>query len=470
MEKRNRGILNVGRRRLLILLFLTLSYSFPLFAVDAGIYVSSFEIPEGGTLVLEFTVLNTDPKDSSVELSGIPVSFTPSASKKERRMVKESTAANGQLPSTVIRQEWVATLAGRFSLGPFTITGGSEKVTLPAIEITITPAQRSELSGLRWILPDTLICSHRPVRIILEGLFSGKVLSITCPAPENALLEEVFRVKQDFSGTGEWVLIAAYNWTPLQNGIQGLPSAALVYEGSIGHERSLATVYREVSVVRDSSSEPKERVSSSLLRAFSPARESSKDSATLAVSGDDTQKLSSFPKEFANLSWKKGHYAEVLAALRHAEYTKLFPREFRASRLEAEASLDLKNSLIVPPSAWKPFAVIGAVICFTLAFLLKVNSRVPRVFRRVCLVLFFASAILAFFSIYVYTRDPGSAGVSRGGELFHVPEPDSTVIENIPEGTALVIERRVGEWLYVRSPSSMPGWVPASAIIEYTTE
>ena len=122
----------------------------------------------------------------------------------------------------------------------------------------------------------------------------------------------------------------------------------------------------------------------------------------------------------------------------------------------------------MPPAAWKPWGVFGAVILFTLAFLLKISGWKPKLFRRFIYLLFFTSGLLVIFAVYVYTRSPGMACVSRGSDLLHVPEGDSTVVDRIPEGAALLIKRRVGNWAYVETPSSLSGWVSADTILEYT--
>ena len=424
---------------------------------------------------MEFTIPDTDPADASLSLSGIPESFTAVSSRKERRQITDALSPGGMRSVTVISQEWTASASGSFSLGPFSVKAGEETITLPQVYITVTSKEALAPTALRWVLGDALSGTGRSSRITLEAQFSGTVRSLSCPAPENALLEEVNSAASGKSSAelpagseSGWVRVASYNWTPLSSGLQNLPVAVFIYADARGADRKLTSPVRTTSVVRLPVPVAAASVPGSVARAFTaPSGSSECDQVGTSGKASASGHLG-FPVECKGIPWQKGHYAEILAILRHAEYTRLFPREYRTSRLAAEAQLGLDDSLDVPPSAWKPWAVFGAVILFTAAFLLRISGLKLKILRRFVYLLFFTSGLLVIFAIYVYTRDPGMACVSRGSDLLHVPEADSTVVDRIPEGAALLIKRRVGNWAYVETPSTLSGWVPGDTILEYT--
>jgi len=475
MEKRDGQFFRGRDSRLLTLLLIFIASAFPLAAVDVGLYISSYEIATGESLTMEFTIPDTDPANASLAPPLIPESFTAVSSRKERRQITDALSPGGQRPVTVISEEWTASKSGYFSLGPFTVSAGAETITLPQVYITVTSKEVEDTSALRWVLGDNLIGTGHASRITLEARFSGTVRVITCPAPENALLETVSAVAngKSFSELSEgseqgWVRLASYEWTPLSNGLQNLPEATFVYADARGVDRKLTTSVRGTSVVRlplaDESTIP-----GNVTRAFmAPSGSSGSDRADGSGKRASSERPS-LPVECKGIPWETGHYADILVFLRHAEYTRLFPREYRDFRLKAEALLGLEDSLPVPPAAWKLWAVLGAVILFTIAFFLRISGIKFKLLRRLIYLLFFTSGLLAIFAVYVYTRDPGMACVSRGSDLLHVPEADSTIVDRIPEGTAMLIKRQVGDWAYVETPSSLSGWVLADTIVEYTT-
>jgi len=475
MEKRGRQFFRERDGRLLILLFALASSAFPLAAVDVGLFISSYEIATGESLAMEFTIPDTDPADASLSVAGIPETFTAVSSRKERRQITDALSKGGQRSVTVIREEWTASNSGYFSLGPFTVNAGTETITLPQVYITVTSKEVQDTSALRWVLGDSLIGTGHASRIILEARFPGTVRSISCPAPENALLEQVSTVANgkssaELSEGSEpgWVRLASWDWTPLSVGLQNLPEATFVYADARGVDRKLTSPVRGISVVRLPLADVSTAVPGTVTRAFmAPSGSSGSDKAEVPEKHTSLERPS-LPVECKGIPWETGHYADILALLRHAEYTRLFPREYRISRLAAEARLGLEDSLSVPPSAWKPWAVLGAVILFTVAFFLKISGIKLPFLRRLIYLLFFTSGLLVIFAVYVYTRDPGMACVSRGSDLLHVPEADSTIVDRIPEGTAMLIKRQVGKWDYVETPSSFSGWVSADTIVIYT--
>ena len=447
-----RGLLSAA----LVALFLACGSVPALFAVDVNLFVSTFELETSQTLHVEFSVRDIDPADVTLAESGVPDSFSLVAGQKERRV------RDGHV-ETVVSRDWVPSVTGNFSLGPFSVTAKGENVTLPPVYVTVTAPKVSARSSVYWTVADGQAGTGRPLRITLQGVFSGTVRSVSCPAPENALLEAVLSQNPSgklFSGTDDHpVPIASWLWTPLGSGSQSLPRATFSYAGTDGTLRTLVTPPVEIVVARESHVQPKKAIPGSVSRAFASTGPGPA-AAGGSVAAD--KKAKAVPVTAS--------VAETLAVLRHAEYVSFFPREARIKRLALEQKLELSRTLPVPPAAWKPVLVIGAVLAFSAAFLLRLSGVFRKIARPVSASLFVLSFLLAILSVYVYTRDPGPAGVLRACELYHVPEAGSSVVDSLPEGTAVTIGRRADGWAYIRTVSDLDGWVPAASIIEYTTE
>jgi hypothetical protein len=463
MEKSGRRLQGFFGRRLLnaagLALFFALASVPPIFAVDVNIFVSTFELETSRTLHVEFSVRDVDPADVSLAESGIPDSFSLLAGQKERRV------RDGHV-ETIVSRDWVPSVAGSFSLGPFTVTAKGEDFTLPPVYITVTAPKVSVRSAVYWTIADGQAGTGRPLRITLEGVFSGTVRSVSCPAPENALLEDIpapSLTGKLLSGTDEHpVPIASWQWTPLSPGAQPLPRATFTYNGTDGTARTLVTPPVEILVASVAQVQKKKTIPGSVSRAFAAS------SVPLAPGGSGVPESPSSGKK--NKSATASPAAETLAALRHAEYVGFFPRAARTQRLALERKLDLTQTLPVPPAAWKPVSVIGAVLAFSIAFLLRLTGLFRKIVRPVTFALFALSLLLAILSVCVYTQDPGPAGVLRACELYHVPETGSSVVDSLSEGTAVTIGRKAGDWVYVRTVSDLDGWVQSSSIIEYTSE
>ena len=475
-------------------LFLGAICAFPLCAFEVDIFVSSFEILPGQEMTLEFTVYGASPSDTSVENPSFPKSFMQTSSRKERRRVeRKGSLAGNSADATVISQKWIPSEAGNFSLGPFTVKVKGEKVELPPVYITVTAPPAAEFTGLRWETAPEQGRVGKPLRITLEACLKGTVGAVSCDAPENALLEPV-SLPVSASGTGAkgaqnsagedsrssdgnpaWVPVAAWKWTPLSSGECQLPIAVLEYTTPAGKTLKIASQPYSVTVAPGSPEFAESRNPQTVGKAFaSPLPEKTGDTGV-----KQARSVSAFPvpdvsgTKYSAITvaadfWRKGSYREALAALRHAEYTTLFPRAYRAVRLACEDSLGLGETLPVPPAAWKPFAVIGAVVLLFLGLALYLVGTRLRVSRQFPNVLLFASAALAIFAVFVYTRDLKPAGVISRSSLLHVPETSSTVVEILPEGTAIRILRKAGDWAYVETPSSLRGWIRGGQVVEYT--
>lgn len=479
MEESGRKFLRPRNGRLLTrffgTFFLCLCTGLPLAALEVDLFVSSFEVAPGESVVISFTVNGSEPATTSLAEPAVPESFLPSSSRKELAQLESTGIFSGsRTRATVITREWIPSESGSFSLGPFTVTSGTESVTLPPVYITVVSPLKAEISALRWSVADGGAKNGKPLSIALEALLEGKPGPVTCAAPENAILTAVpatGRIPGDapVSDAG-WITVAEYEWTPLAEGSLALPVAMLEYTTPAGDVRKIASRNQTVTVSGAAAVSGQAPVSGALGKAFT--RPAAATAAITENTGPVPFSLEGLPAEIARslsgMPWQAGNYARILHVLRTAEYTGLFPSRYRAIRRAAEESLSLGETLDVPPAAWKLWCVTGCAALLSLSLLLRLAGGRSAFLRGLSFMGFSASLLLAIFAVFVYTRDMLPAGVVTGGNLMTVPEPSSTVIETLSEGRTVRIRRTAGDWHFVSTDSSLEGWLPASGVLQYT--
>lgn len=475
MEESGRRILPIGGGRLLRVIFtlalFTIILGSPLCALEVDAFVSSFEVVTGESVVITFTVHTADPSSVNFTSSNVPESFVLSSSRKERSQIQGSGISSAQrTPVTIITREWIPSVAGNFTVGPFVFSIENDSVTLPSVSLMVRPSEVAEMTGLRWNISGTDAKSGSPIEISLEGFFNGTIVNIDCSAPENAILEAVVPLddSQNISSSGSpWRVLSRYMWTPISLGGQDLPLAIVEYTDASGTTHSLASERRSLQVMQEA--EPKKSVAvlKSVGKAFSasPIREEEKPMHTEVASPVIPSELRA---TLSTVPWKKGNYALFLRTYRQAEYTHVFPGRFRSARISIEKRLDLGDTLRVPLAAWKTWSVIGAVMLALLSLFLYLSGRKGSWQHLASNLSLFASIILVIFAVIIYTQDLKPAGVVTGGFLLHVPEQNSTIIENLQEGSTARILRTSGDWLYVETDSMLKGWITTGQLLQYT--
>lgn len=462
-------------------------------ALEADVSIVPDEVETGRPFLMRILAYPSEPADTSLEIEGLPGTFAPGASSKEKRMTEQSWAVGSErMAATLFSREWTPTEPGDFSIGPLVLRSGKEELRLPPVQVRVVRPPDEGVARLFWSLsgngPDgsggtgefakTGPVSGTRVRLSLNAQFNGSLISVRCPAPEGGLLETVATGKAGLSSRGtETVQVGVYDWTPLGNGSRRLPDAVLEYATIDGAESRLSSEPRSV-LVRDGkktgySAEGVRAKTApmALAAAFSdaPLSPSSSPSVTgtgsIAVppsldgAGEDTVLLE------AKRYWLEGKRGSALARLRAAEYADYVPMRYRAARLEAEKALGLDDAPPVPAAAWKHPSVFGSIFLF-LAALSTVFFR--RVYRGPAAGLFLLSVALAAFSVYVYVEDSKPAAVVVGGDLFHVPDASSRVVETLPEGSVVGVHRSADGWAYVRTERSLFGWMKVNQFILYT--
>ena len=499
MEESGRAVVSRKRCRLLtvraFLLFTALALFAPLsaFAFDVDFFVSTYETTVGGEVELRFTVFGADPGDTSIEIADVPGALAQSSSRKERQRVADPGSGNGSASATVITQTWIATASGGVTLGPFILRVAGETVTVPPVHIAIAEPRSSGKTELRWKIDSTTARTGDPLRIVLEASLYGKADAVFCDAPENAILEAMPLALTDAqstggssdgssakeTGSGKWEPVAVWKWTPLVAGDQQLPVAVLEYTTPEGESRKAASPVFSVNVGHGTGARTDLGLPRTLGKAFTPPDAGAETDGS-GGEGDMGQIADApLPQAVSTLPdaglasavrehWANGDRAGALALLRHAEHARLFPRPYRAARESCEDALSITASRGVPPAAWKQLAVIGAAFFLSIALILRLASLRVRSLGAFAFLSFALSLGLAVFAAMVYIQDRHPAGVSATASLYHVPEEHSTVVDRLKEGLPVIVLKSARDWLYVETPSSLRGWIPASRVRIYT--
>ena len=68
----------------------------------------------------------------------------------------------------------------------------------------------------------------------------------------------------------------------------------------------------------------------------------------------------------------------------------------------------------------------------------------------------------------MYARDRDPSAVTVRADLYHVPDPGSSVVERLPEGLPVRVIKVARDWLYVETPTALRGWIPSKNAFLYT--
>ncbi len=463
-------------------------------SIEADITIAGYDLAVGQSFVSRILLYPSEPGDSSLAIENVPASFTPRASRKERRSLGAlSDSSPERIPATLFEGEWVVTEAGTYTVGPFVLRSKDEELVLPAISVTVTEPLSGEYRYLGWAVGGDGDAGSPPVvgkktRLRLEASFPGELTAVVCPATERALLETSYLALPGFrpGDEREIATVGEFDWTPLVAGTVRLPSASVDFRSRDGSVARIFVAERSLTVSpssrdRGDSGDSGDRggtetsVYADVTAAFRETP-SARDAAAENPGGSHPP-LVDLPTEdpvFREVSrlWKSKYTGRALAELRRAEYRSLFPFDYSSARRAAELSIGIESSLSVPPAAWKPVSVIGAVILACLAFASRLvalsmpsRSRALRVPFAVALLL---SAALVSFAAYAYSSDLREAAVVVSGELKRVPEDDSRVVGVLKPGDAVRVYGRSDEWLFVRNAEAIEGWLRVDQVVFYS--
>lgn len=455
-------------------MFLLVPLSLAAYQVELVTPVS--ECVEGESIFVEIHVFPARPVHTTVDIESVPQGFSLVSSRKERRRRDDPSFFNsGRVDSVVFFQEWRAQEPGRRILGPFIINVDGVEQVLAPVEVQVNARNDGGQGELRWKVDGVLheVFQGTAVPLVLEGRYLTELLSIQCPPPRNALLEQVEAGYAADGGAGaEWEPVASFSWTPLSPGTQALPFARVLYRTDNGEEVTAGTAHRTISVRPAEQAGSDDAFSPLLSGAFSvsPQEENSGNNAQQEASLPESLDSSTDPViDPARRAWQDGRYGEAIAALRRIEYTVLFPGKYRRIRQDAEHALGFAE---YPPPPSKIFVRIVLGMSCVLLFVIVLLLPLKKKSRHLSLCFIFAVLLLmgtlvTGFFVLPPAFHPQAASI--GGSLRQIPEDNAGIISAIPAGTPVSVLKKTGTWYYVRLPASGSGWVPEDQIIPYTS-
>lgn len=506
----------------LLILGLTLLFASPsLFAAESEMIVSQPPFLAGQPFTVSFLFYGIPPDAVFFDEEGVedapsgkeagafgilegalPPSFLIETAKKSSIALPRQGvfAASGSL-AAVIEMEIIPLEAGEFEIGPFSFVAQGERVAFPAARVFVEPSSgSSELQGRRPA-PFWLMQGREGSRLILPeealGLEAGRGIlivlmaplqaegNVSCPAPENALLERIdvdsldieeLLPATDFSGYSP---AAAYIWTPLFSGKQSLPQAA--FAPAEGGEAAFCE-YAEAEVAApqlarlpapDSQDYAGEDTAA-------PAKEQSPPEKPdeLSARASDSRLEASLAAEAARL-WDEGQQAKAAAMLRCAESAFPFSKRIAEMRLSIDEALDVEWK---PSLSAKRILLFAPLILIPLSLIILASSVISWLalckkgggqgaFWKQKKLIVFCSVLAAGLGAVLYTRFSGGIeeAAATGGFLRRVPDAEGAAVAALKHGAPLKIESRSQSWLYVKTLSGDAGWYPSCEIIVYTS-
>lgn len=439
--KRDGGLLNGRRLSAACTLFLL---CLPLASLPVSLETSAAEVAVDGEITLNLKVFGAALSDTSFDFGMLPRGFSLAGSKKESaRLENPDEPQAGPQSAVVFTLILRADVPGIWDIGPFSVKTGNEGYNLGAVPLRIlgTPPEERSAHSLQWAIGGSGEIRAGDERLITlmgpRGALGGDIL---CPAPENALLEAL-PLPSEPAGLDDAspAALARFRWTPLSPGEQRLPSAS-------------------VTIARDGSSLESVPAAVQVLPALENHR-SAGDSPEISLAFS-AQPEAKTPTGSDSGDAKKPDFVERLTALRAAEYRALFPGKITKERQALEREAGLRDTLPVPRSAWKLPSVLGSVLSVALALFLSLVFGRRKPARNLGIAAAIAGLALAFFAVSLYIRDNRPAGIALSGPLYNVPEYGSRTLELVQEGTAFLVLREAGGWVYAESPAGVRGWIP----------
>ncbi len=294
------------------------------------------------------------------------------------------------------------------------------------------------------------VASH--LRYTVRVKYVSAVRSISYEIPENSIFIEKERfmdpeaedaVPGDFSP--DFQDAVCYDWQPLVSGDYELPAIKLVVQAYNGNLVSLPfpTIVVHVDdkdiVSAAQSMQKPPAYFSSAFEEFSAEQTSLKNNGSVEVSTDKAQQL-------ANL---------------YVRERSSFPF-FRSVMEERKKFETVLGHEVLPPIPRRPVFIMLLLFC-GIALFISILFIWRKFFARAAFS-FFITLFLAILSLIYGVRLSRKYAVSKGGELYPIPE--SAVVQGgeLPVASVVSILKKAGDWYYV-SFNDTNGWIPSNAVI-----
>ncbi len=493
--------------------------AFAPFAAETEMIMSEPPFVSGEAFTVSFVFYGTSPDavfwegegDTAADYGYIEETFPPSFSietvrKSSAALPQQGVFASSGSRAAVIAIEIIPEEAGEFDIGPFLFRAGSERVTFAPVHISVVDSafqaggQSSGDLRLFWLVQKrqgggfvapsealSLEAGQGALIILMAPLHVEG--SISCPAPENALLETASLASLGLdsllpvSDEGGYSPAAAYIWTPLFSGRQSLPRALFSPAGG-GAASFSEDAEADIAAPQISQSLPPEQGFPTVVLPSEPPsilpQKKPEKPAAFSMLATDSRFEASLAEKASSL-WDEGQHARAAVILRSAENAFPFRQRIAEMRSAADNALGVEGKSVGTLERclfFAPFVLILLVlVLFAVLFISwavaskKGGRRDPSFGGKKLIIACAAFAALAAGGA-LYTSLSGGmeeAAAVSGGFLRRVPDTEAAAVAAVKPGTPLKIESRTPSWFYVKTLSGESGWYPSSEIIVYTT-
>ena len=509
------GLLKSGawRIRAFLLACFLLFCAFAPFAAETEMMLSGPPFVAGEAFAVSFAFYGASPDavfwegegDTASGYGYMEEAFPPSFSleavrKSSAAMPQQGVFASSGSRAAVIAIEIIPKEAGEFDIGPFLFRAGSERVTFAPVHISVAaPASQAggQSSGelrLFWLVqerqggglvPPSEAFSLEAGQGALIVLMSPSHAegSVSCPAPENALLESasVNPLEIDsllpFGLPSGYSPAAAYIWTPLFHGRQSLPQAAFSPAGggaaSFSEEAEAVIAAPQI----EQSLPPEQGLPAATALPPEPPAPLLEKPAAFSPRAADSRFEASLANAASSL-WDEGQQARAAVILRSAENAFPFRKRIAEMRSAADEALDVEGKSVGALERllfFAPFVLILLVLILFAALFIswaapsKKGGKSDPSFGGKKLIISCAvlAALAAGGALCASLSGGMEEAAASGGFLRRVPDGEAAAVALVKPGAPLKIESRTASWLYVKTLSGEAGWYPSSEIIVY---
>ena len=391
--------------------------------------------------VLTFIILIKDCQPKSVSFS-VP---KPEGTVTRLSLNKIQTYEYGSI-NTKIELVYSFKKAGTFNLPDIqiSINNNSYNVKFPQILVYFNPALHKP--EVKWELQTSEVITGKPYNLILTAKYVTSINSIKINQPEDALFKPTSKSTNNFEYKPSVteppkVIIARYEWIPLQSGTLVLPSANMEITGTNGTTQTIVVPEQTVKVKKTADEQIKEDDFSifNLENAFR----------------DEEQEQESLEQQKTIID---KNLADQIAILRKNEKYSLNFLENRKLRQQTEKANSINTTNELPLL----FALIpAALFLISLFIFIFVKKAGKTAFANIVLIL---TIILLAVSSYCCLIILTPKAIFAGGQIFAIPDKNGSILDESDCGTLFIVKKQADDWVLVKYGDNRYGWVKNSTL------
>ncbi len=465
MENRRQNRRFPATTRLLTILFL-ITTVLPVFS-DSSLpgavvrIIPETDIQTGQVVTIELSVPEVPLHELQLEVPSLSSAFTLVGGRRDRRVQKTG------ITESVIVLEYRAERSGLFFIGPFVISSNHGDAVLPAVRLQVLDIQDSMSASLRWYLAGTEMRTGQPQIVQLQLKNAQTLLGFDVSVPEGSILE-LSGTKPDPDSSAEYSVVAEYLWTVLYPGRIRLPSAVATVLDRSGQQVTVNSAVRSVQVTgtvsasastENSGQTNRHHSDALLLGAFKPLETADRDFPSLPAV------LADYPDFIPH--WNPQEVHRVLAGFRALEYQSLRPLPYRSVREELESVMELPSTHPVSRGYWRSVLLLIAIAILSAALILYLFSLYRSFLRSFAHLFLVIGIFIAGYVVILYIEAASPVATVAATKVYTIPDTNGNTVEQLAGGQTVMVRKRAGDWLLVRTHTGREGWITLQTAVFY---